>query len=89
MGRPLTKLEEELTAALGQSYDREAKLQNRLTAIKTERDWLKKAILSHLDAPIWGHNHWDDTQRHGAGCKTCIAQRDARQLLRSALGKED
>lgn len=26
-----------------------------------------------------GHNHWDSTQRHGAGCETCIQQQEARQ----------
>lgn len=25
-----------------------------------------------------GHNHWDYTMMHGAGCETCIAQTKAR-----------
>lgn len=37
-----------------------------------------------------GHNHWDYTQQHGAGCETCIMQRKAREeairLIESAKG---
>jgi hypothetical protein len=50
MGRPLTHLEEELTAALGQSMDREAELQEKLRNVKAERDRLKEACAEFRDS---------------------------------------
>ncbi len=33
----------------------------------------------------FGHNHWDETLQHGAGCPTCIAQRNVSHSISEAL----
>lgn len=32
-----------------------------------------------------GHNHWDHTMQHGAGCSLCITQREIMERNRAAL----
>ncbi len=50
---------------------------------------LRAAAEALLAAPIWGHNHWDHTMRHGAGCEICIDQRKAKEAFSAALAATD
>jgi hypothetical protein len=46
---------------------------------------LTEGLRDLLDNGGWGHSHWDPTGQHGAGCSTCITQREARDRARSLL----
>ena len=47
------------------------KLRNQLKALHDATIVLRNGM--------GGHNHWDSTMQHGAGCETCIRQREARE----------
>ena len=56
----------------------------RHARLEDERDALKDALEGLLRA--WGgHNHWDSTMMHGAGCEACIRWREATPQARAAL----
>lgn len=57
----------------------------------TVSDATMRLVREALEAAphTFGHNHWDYTMMHGAGCKTCIAQFDAKKLITKALAALD
>jgi hypothetical protein len=67
----------------------------RAAQLAKERGWNDKqgrreavqlrAALEDLLSNVGGHNHWDSTMRYGAGCVTCIRQREAKERARAAL----
>jgi len=66
-------------------------------SLRAEVDRLR-AALAALDEALWrvveaagearrltGHQHWDSTGQHGAGCEKCIADRPIVEKIREAL----
>ncbi len=53
-------------------------LKGRLLLARHKLDLLHNATIV-LRNGMGGHRHWDETQRAGAGCKTCIQQIEARK----------
>jgi len=70
-------------------YDAREKL-DRLANVESvwellqQNDQLRAALRDLMDN-IGGHEHWDSTGMHGAGCMTCAQQREAKDRARAAL----
>ena len=55
-----------------------AELQAKVERLKRANTLLHDATIV-LRNGMGGHNHWDSSQRSGAGCPTCTLQREARK----------
>ena len=62
--------------------DRCKRLQELADAVEpllAENDELRRMVreMRTLASSMTGHQHWDHTMQHGAGCQLCITQREA------------
>lgn len=58
--------------------------KDRIKELEAKLERVKKAI----DDNLWrmlGHNHWDSTMSHGAGCEKCKEQSDAKYAISQAI----
>jgi len=81
----LAKCREERDEAyrkLGYLSGRGISLDDYIALVHHLEEGLKKAIAT------FGHDHWDSTMKHGAGCTTCIEQSEARRFIGAILSKE-
>jgi len=49
-------------------------MHDEIITLAAEKEVMKKALKLIYD--MAGHNHWDATMQHGAGCPLCIKQRE-------------
>ena len=68
---------------------RTAAASERWEAAEARCARLQQALRDLLENGGWGHSHWDSTGQHGAGCSTCIQQREAKERARAALAGPD
>ena len=80
---------DELTRRLKLEYETRMDTRKMLEAAEAERDRYKQAYEILRDDGGWGHSHWDHTMQHGAGCETCIEQREAKARARAALNNKE
>lgn len=75
----------EMENGIGKAIEIRKSHEAELSSLREQVRRLRADLLRLHDATIilrngmGGHNHWDNTQRHGAGCPICIAQQQARR----------
>ena len=63
------------------------KMHGEITTLAAEKEVMKKALKLVYD--MAGHNHWDNTMQHGAGCPLCIKQREIIQKIEGMFAESE